>query len=80
MPYLLLVMRHIVALVVLLFIFAAVDVFFVMRHRSMARHSFILHIVLTSASFHNKRFFKYVEKFIPFYERRRKLLLCIFYV
>jgi hypothetical protein len=50
--YLFLVMGNIVTFCFPLLIVAAVDVVFILRDGPVARHRLILHIVLTSTSFH----------------------------
>ena len=49
---LLLVVGNVITLSFPLFVAAAIDVIFILRNGPVTRHCFVLHIVLTSTSFH----------------------------
>jgi hypothetical protein len=71
---LLFIVRHVVSLCALLFVAAAVEIIPCLRRWSMAGFLLILHICLTSASFHNPLFSITKRKTIPVSTQQQKIL------
>lgn len=64
----------VIAFGVLLFIFPAVQIVSCIRAGTMTCYLLILHVVLTSASFHNALFGENSKKTIPYLEASNNLL------
>ena len=70
--YLLFVVRYVITFGILFLVAACIQVVAGVRAGAMSGHLLILHVILTSASFHNSRLEKGIKKWCQFYSRGGK--------